>query len=290
MASFVSILIILPLAPFSLKLHRYLTILILIIFITSTIFNWLVFPFSQEAPLKVFFQQTLELDLRVNASAGHTSHGNVVRAVTALTGVPKYLNTKIVPHLPSSWGKETQCVRSALKNGLMTCTWEGKLLPAPGGTGDEDADITPATRSADWLVFNATRTSPTSAQISVKGTNTRSCRLYFNNSTVTNYHVHGSSEGFRHGNDVLAEGIPTILLWSRTWNNKFIVDVKWSSHGKQDGRVACEWAEYESATAGGRGSGGKIPALEEVLSFLPKWAVVSKTTDGLVEAWGTFSV
>jgi hypothetical protein len=71
MASGISILIILPLAPFSLKLHRYLTILILLSFVASTIFNWLAFPFSQEAPLKVFFQQKLELDVGMNTYAGH---------------------------------------------------------------------------------------------------------------------------------------------------------------------------------------------------------------------------
>jgi hypothetical protein len=34
----------------------------------------------------------------------------------------------------------------------------------------------------------------------------------------------------------------------------------------------------------------KIPALEEVLAFLPDWAVVSKYADGLVEAWAPFSL
>ena len=70
MTSLVSLFIILPLAPFGLKLHCSLTVLVLIIFIASTVYNWLVFPFSQAAPLKVFFQQTVELDLGTNISAG----------------------------------------------------------------------------------------------------------------------------------------------------------------------------------------------------------------------------
>jgi len=94
-----------------------------------------------------------------------------------------------------------------------------------------------------------------------------------------------------------------LTLWSRTWGRTFVVDVDWAKKAKANsdvgsasgndtvkGRAACEWMEYESATAGGEGSGGKIPALEEVLAFLPKWAVVSKMTDGLVEAWGPFSI
>ena len=221
--------------------------------------------------------------------AGHTSHGRVVRAVTALTGVPEYIDTQVIPHLPSSWGKQTTCV-SSLKPGLLTCKWEGGLLPAPGSTSSEDIEASPANRSADWLVFNATRTNSTSARISVKGTNTRSCRLYFDNSSITSYDVQGSSGVLQQGSEMPEGGISALTLWSRTWGREFVIDVKWTSEGTQEGRVACEWAEYESATAGAGGSGGKIPALEEILGFLPKWAVVSKADDGLVEAWGTFSV
>lgn len=66
------------------------------------------------------------------------------------------------------------------------------------------------------------------------------------------------------------------------------------------GRVACEWAEFASASAGVPGQGespskggfrsAKIPALEEVIAFLPTWVVVSKFADGLVEAWEYFEV
>ncbi|THU92478.1 hypothetical protein K435DRAFT_862448 [Dendrothele bispora CBS 962.96] len=73
----------------------------------------------------------------------------------------------------------------------------------------------------------------------------------------------------------------------------------------RSGRVACEWSEYESGMVGlgldvngtvpscsiliGIGStGGKIPAYEEVLTFLPRWAVASKLTDGLVEVESAF--
>lgn len=147
--------------------------------------------------------------------------------------------------------------------------------------------------SSDWLSLNATRINSTSARISVQGINTRACRLYFDNKDITHYHVHGSSKS-PTGKDVSQTELNEIRLWSRTWGKEFIVDVNWKAEGAQsgdvEGRVACEWVEYESATAGIEGSGGKIPALEEVLTFLPKWAVVSKTTDGLVEAWGKFSL
>ena len=49
-------------------------------------------------------------------------------------------------------------------------------------------------------------------------------------------------------------------------------------------------AEYESASVGLADSVGKIPALEEILTFLPRWAVVSKAAAGLVEAFVDFSI
>jgi hypothetical protein len=111
-------------------------------------------------------------------------------------------------------------------------------------------------------------------------------------------------------------GIPELRLWSRTWGRTFMVDVEWGEETQKtltvsstdggeglgeaepepepkglSGRVACEWAEYESGRVGDEsGEGGSIPAFEEVLAFLPLWAVVTKADDGLVEAWQEFKV
>lgn len=99
------------------------------------------------------------------------------------------------------------------------------------------------------------------------------------------------------GYEIGKAGLLEVRLWSRTWGRKFVVDVEWEgdSGGGEGmgltGRVACEWAEYESGRVGDEsGEGGKIPALEEVLGFLPMWAVVTKADDGLVEVWQEFGV
>lgn len=86
------------------------------------------------------------------------------------------------------------------------------------------------------------------------------------------------------------EGVSELHLWSRTWGRTFTVDIEWEGDSALEGRVACEWAEYESASVGVDAITGKIPALEEVLSFLPRWAAVTKIADGLVEASGTFAI
>ncbi|KAG9312221.1 hypothetical protein JVU11DRAFT_7520 [Chiua virens] len=59
---------------------------------------------------------------------------------------------------------------------------------------------------------------------------------------------------------------------------------------RSKGRVSCGWDEYERATVGGGWSGGKIPSLEEVMQFLPEWAVVTKSTSALFTAERVFSI
>jgi hypothetical protein len=268
-----SVFAVLPMAPFSVKVYRTLTFILLIFFIATTAFNWLAFPFSQSAPLKVFFQQKLEL----NAT-------NVVKAVTELTGVPMFLDLLVIPELPSSSTSDVHCVDSVLRLGLSTCSWESDLLPSPGGNA---IDIT---RSSDWLSAKTTRLSPSTARIFINGTNTRSCRIYFD-TPISSYSISGSGvTSLQTGYEMPAAGVSSVLLWSRSWDREFIVDVGWNQDSSLTGKVACEWSEYKSGTAGGVGTGGRIPAFEEVVAFLPQWAVASKTDDGLVEAWSKFSV
>jgi uncharacterized membrane protein YdcZ (DUF606 family) len=89
-------------------------------------------------------------------------------------------------------------------------------------------------------------------------------------------------------------------LWSREWNKTFAVGVAWDADDGVNttmttglsGRVACEWAEYESGTVGLTTIPvtGAIPAYEEVLDYLPSWAVSSKVSGGLVEVFGHFTI
>jgi len=98
-------------------------------------------------------------------------------------------------------------------------------------------------------------------------------------------------EGMQSRHEAAEEGgVSALLMWSRTWDREFVVEVGWDQEGGLYGQVACEWAEYESGRVGMAGGGGKIPALEEVLSYLPLWAVVSKSGSRLVEGWTEFSV
>ncbi|KAL1739590.1 putative zinc metalloprotease [Schizophyllum fasciatum] len=280
-ASLVSVLAVLPLAPFACKLHRRLAYVALIVLVASTAYTWLAFPFSERAPLKVFFQQQVDLD--ANATE------------TRITGHPAYLRQAIAG-LPSTAGAPLNCTADDAKAGLQTCGWTSPRALEPSEVGVE---------------YGVSRTEgQNQARFEIAGTNTRACRLYFDK-PVTRYQVQGATEGMQKGYTIPQEGVRELRLWSRTWGRTWVVDVEWeeddgdeepdahaqrvlqqgrtTGENKLTGRVACEWSEYESGSIG-VDTRTRIPAYEEVLAFLPSWAVASKFADGLVEAYKVFEV
>ena len=178
----------------------------------------------------------------------------------------------------------------------MRCEWDSGIgmRPEPGNwDGWNNDNIT------EYFNASVSRIGPSSARLTVKGRNTRSCRIYFDNQPILEYVVRasngvGEKKGMQYGYEVGKRGLEALILWSRTWDREFVVDVKWGDDSSGlHGQIGCEWAEYESAAidhgSGGRVS-GKIPAFEEVLRFLPEWAVSSKQDDGLVEVLAPFSI
>jgi hypothetical protein len=294
-------------------------------------FFW-TFPFDAETPLKIYFQQTVQLEGAVMSipylppstpssssltSAARVTQGLILKVITSLYGVPEYLQSDIIPTLPSAQNQKVECFKSQSKLGLIGCYWNSgaEMIPRPGSAPQLSVDLpstatppnnstTPYFDEMDFFQAEVMRTTPTSARFSIRGKNSRNCRLYFDNRNIIKYDVNGAAHGMQRHYTMPQDGISQLRLWSREWDKAFIVDVEWRDYlGLGEGlkgRVACEWAEYASASAGVPGQGedpkkggfrsAKIPALEELLSFLPTWVVATKFTDGLVEAWEYFEV
>ncbi|KAF8814879.1 hypothetical protein BYT27DRAFT_7081330 [Phlegmacium glaucopus] len=327
LTTLLSLLLVLPLSPFTSKLqrNRALSFLVLSLFILSILHTWTTFPFSNQAPLKVFFSQHVEIDLGLDVL--RTSHGVnhthvSPKMITTLAGHPRYLpNSAIISNLPSAQNP-VHCKPDPKKSGLVACEWNSGpgMLPVPGSWSDEDNKTT--TTTTEYFDASVSRTGPSSARIKVKGVNTRSCRVYFDNQPIYEYtvhHHHPSGDGdfgeeertregvMQFGYEIGEGGINNLRLWSRTWDREFVVDVNWERPGDVDGgtiqsglqgRIACEWSEYESGLVdhgsgrlgGGKVTSGKIPAFEEVLRFLPEWAVTTTLADGLAEVFAPFSI
>jgi len=140
-----------------------------------------------------------------------------------------------------------------------------------------------ATRPKELVTFNATRLSANSGVILLKGANSRSCRIYFDEPVVS-LRVTGGNDRVQKEFPMPHGGASEVRLWSRTWERTFEVFFDWEGKTlgeKVGGRVSCNWAEMGA---------GRIPALDEVVNFLPAWALVSKLTDGLVEGFKRFEI
>ncbi|KAF9237861.1 hypothetical protein BU15DRAFT_88557 [Melanogaster broomeanus] len=256
-------------------LIRLLTFIVLAIFVLSTVYAWVVFPFSQKSPLKVYFAQ---------------SKSNVV--VTTLTGPKQFLASHILTELPSAFGKSVECYDAPDKPGLQTCSWEvgDEMVPSPGGRKVNSSEI-----EKPWVSSSVVRTGSNSARITVRGLNSRSCTVQLADQRISKFMVIGDGEkGLQEGYEIPEKGLQQIRLWSRDFGKVFEVEVEWkdgdTSEGDTKGSITCGWAEYESATVGGGRTGGKIPSLEEVLQFLPEWAVVTKANAALFDAGISFSI
>ncbi|KAG5728578.1 hypothetical protein E4T56_gene19613 [Termitomyces sp. T112] len=263
------------------------------------------FPFSIDSPMKVFFQQKVEIiaPWLTQEVDDTTSVKFETRSTTYLTGLPYYLKM-IVPALPSAVNNRVECIGDNDRKELVRCSWSSgdNILPSPGknisfyGNSAGIAQHARVLTRNPWLQSSIQILSSNTRRIWIQGSNTRACRVYFDNAEVDKWSVvdgrSGVQQGYEGYETKRGEGTKELRVWSRTWDREFVIDVSFvEPPQKIRGRVACGWSEYESGRVGlNDGIESKIPAYEEALRFLPRWATLTKLTDGLVEVWSTFEV
>jgi hypothetical protein len=269
-------LLLYPLAPFMHKIHRGISYFFLVVFGLTILYTWGVFgllnkgkgeieaegwgfPFSSEAPLKIYFQQSVQILPPLQASSLDGSKPNTnTKTTTHLTSVPYYLERLVVPALPSAErasesGLGVHCGGVNERAGLVTCVWDSggpSMLPETGFWGsprndDSETGIDTSTGLAagidkknwttveiprnPWFSGNVTRPSNRStARFVLQGRNTRNCRIYFDAEVgrAVGYVVHGAGAGgMQSGYEVGEKGVSEIRLWSRTWEREWVVDV-----------------------------------------------------------------
>lgn len=267
-----------PLLPFIHRHTYHLPVFLLLVFLGTLIYNLVAFPFSPTNRLKLFFIQDIDL------STGSTT--------ASLAGVQPYVHAA-ASTLPSTANQNITCTEHTTRG--TKCAWPG-LAPR----------VVPDTPYSDWLDFTISQQHnttddkegdedthhPRKARITLSGRNTRACKLLFD-SPISSFAVLGSSTDPRFPTSS-PHGTKEIRLWSREWENEWVVDVAWTTstnddseegdegEGKLNGKAVCLWSDNNSA--------GVIPALDEVRQFAPSWVAVSKAADGLVEGWKGFSI
>lgn len=197
------------------------------------------FPFSQDAPLTVFFQQRVALDF--------TNTTNLIRrAVTIVSGVPDYIEDAVVLQLPSSWGSNVECIPDSRRVGLSLCMWEADLFPSPGGTSNHLSAPQP------WVQLTTKCITPSSALLRPTHAPARCSSIAENLTRFDVYEgddgdgsLRPSGMGLQPGYDIPARGFSSIAMSSWTWDKEFTVEVGWdddAAAGGEElrGRVACE--------------------------------------------------
>ncbi|KAI1342156.1 peptidase family M28 family [Xylariaceae sp. FL0016] len=264
-----SIFVLIPITPFMHRVTHHIPVFLMAVFVGTLIYNLVAFPFSPNNRYKVYFQQTVDLD--VGSSRVH------------YVGVQEFVE-KIVADIPSAMGKELNCSStSSLRAGLTVCSYDGiDVLPRVVKT--DPIGIPPQKGFDNWLTYNITRAvGETKATFEVHGKETRSCAITFEK-PIASFKVQGGGDPDSRFGSMPEDGLSKIKLYRRDWNIPWKVDVEWSP-GKStatgiDGRVMCSWDDVNTA--------GAIPAYDEGLKFAPTWVALSKLASGLLEGSKAF--
>jgi hypothetical protein len=261
-----TVLLLAPVTPFIHRLNVLLPTILFLVFAGTLTYNLLAFPFSDNARLKVYFLQSVNLDTGINT--------------VSLSGLPSYTD-RIIASIPSSVGQNVNCSAPEYKarSGLHKCTWSG---PPPNVLLDPPSKKHSPKTYAKWMKLTTTRlnTTKSSAKFTLSGANTRACRLVFD-SPISTLSVQGYTTDSRFPS-VGRKGCTSIRLWSREWGGSWNVTVEWEGSGGLSGRAVCLWSDANDPAA--------IPAYTEVLRFMPRWSQVTKLSDGLVEGWKEFKI
>jgi hypothetical protein len=263
-----TVLLLAPAVPFIHRFNYTIPLLLFLVFGATLIFNLMAFPFTDHSRLKVYFVQRVNLDTGVNQ--------------VNLAGLSPFVQD-IISSIPSSAGQKPNCSSPeyAARNGLAQCSWTGP----PPNVLDLPGEIPPETSYSTWLDYTAHRKSNTSstATISIASNNTRACRIFFD-TPLMSYSVKGFATDPDRFPIIGKKGCTSIRLWSREWSGSWEVDVEWNKTASAglDGRVVCLWSDANDPKT--------IPAYEEVKRFMPRWSLVTKMSDGLVEGYKEFKI
>jgi hypothetical protein len=245
-----------PHAPFLHRIGYRFAALTAAIFILSTLYNCVVFPFDHYSPLKIRFSQSVDLDEGVN----RVSVSGVMRG--------GYIEHRILPEIPSaSYAGNNYTCDNKIIGGLGSCQWIGIAPRVAEGKPDK------------WLTIETIERQKGLGVIKVQGEDTRFCKIYFDK-RVKRISIGGSAGEFHIDYPMPPEGVKELHLWSRSWNRTFEVEVGWDESTPISGKASCGWDDIRE---------GYIPAFDELLAFVPPWATVTKAKPGLVEVSKKFS-
>jgi membrane protein YdbS with pleckstrin-like domain len=259
-------LLLAPAGPFIHRFTYHIPTFLLLVCIGTLIYDLIAFPFSRDHRLKLYFIQQVDLDAGSNT--------------VSLTGLDEYVQ-KAISQIPSAQGQQLNCTTPevASRANLVKCGWAG--IPAHVAP-KVAAPYSNKTYLETWLDYDVSGNNHSNeATIRVVGRNTRACRILFD-TPITDLVVDGAVSDPRF-NATGDNGSSEVRLWHREWSRPWNVSLTWDREKTPSlsGKVVCLWSDANA---------GAIPAFDEVQHYLPKWAVATKYSDGLVEGFKRFTI
>ncbi|PNY26875.1 Peptide hydrolase [Tolypocladium capitatum] len=267
-----SVLLLLPLTPFIHRVSHHVPVFLLLVFTGTLIYNLAAFPFSVNNRFKLRFLQTVDLDKGTN--------------VVALTGLEDFVRP-VIAFVPAAAGQEIKCVASEVP-GLVDCLYDASSLPPNPADGEKLESLV--------SVKTAKSSDGRSVNLGIDALNTRMCYIDVSD-PVFGFSVEGGGARDDRFGALPADGFQHLQIWRRTWDGHWDVTLQLTDGGRAaaassasasqevkplEVTVRCAWDDANKAA--------KIPALHELMKYMPNWAIVTKKTHGLVQVKKTYKV
>lgn len=269
-----SILILLPIAPFIHRVTHHVPMFLLCVCTATLIYNLAVFPFDSDHRFKFNFQQKIDLD-------------NGTNEIT-LTGVEEYVRL-VIKDLPFAVGQDINCNEKTVgRPTLRDCIIDGtKIAPDP----------VPGKRIEDLFTFKTIQSDDKIGKFQLQALDTRLCYVT-SSRPVYNFQVEGGGTRDERFGAYPSEGLQNIILWRRKWDTPWNVTLDLINNQRlntvTDGdattenadpwkiTIACQWSDANEEL--------NLPAFHQIIRYMPTWAIVTKKNTGLVEVRKTFTM
>lgn len=149
---------------------------------------------------------------------------------------------------------------------LVDCTYASRLAPDPAGEPLDGLVSASATRAAGGIALR------------IRARNTRLCHVDLAR-PVAGFAVEGAAPHDGRFGALPPDGLARLQLWRRAWDGAWNVTLR--TDADPGITVRCAWDDA---------NGPAIPALGELMQYMPSWAAVTKRTSGLVQVKRTVSV
>ncbi|KAM0558328.1 hypothetical protein ACHAPJ_005022 [Fusarium lateritium] len=281
-----SIFLLLPLTPFIHRVTHHVPLFLLFVFIGTFIYNLVAFPFSDNNRFKFYFQQVIDLENGTDT--------------VSIVGIEDYARS-VISSLPSTSGQDINCQKASGRD-LMDCKYDSSALTPNLAKGKTPRQLV--------SIETVDGSDSTKARLRIDAVDSRLCYVRTSR-PIFGFTVDGAGPRDPRFGKFPSEGFDSVQLWRRdrdvpwtlnlylnernTLATTELVDEESEPLGHDELRVrsvsqaeplevivTCAWSDANTP--------GTIPALDELLRYMPTWAALTKKGPGLVEVRKTHKV